>query len=878
MANPIGKSILRLRGLIAMDPSRRRSVLRSRLGAPILRRWRQGRRRAFRLYLRGIERAGGVGAANRAFWNGPASQQNWSAVRIRLNQLAERAPNEITPFVEAGFAKTADPLVLTRLASHPLTRTALTGAMRAEAEQPDPQISERLERSAQYSAAFAAAAAQVLDDAGLDALRDRIAPDHAPRYIQLLDSFGFRPAGGAGDAVLRHAPHTGLRGQGQKRLVITETLSNPEAFLPLLQNTGQVTLLALNDTYGKARLDAFSDMPGIADVTVEHVRSRITRFSQRYIEIHERTRNDAQSLALVASQGLLEPDFLPYLELAIADYLFFQALKLEAIREVLADDGFDHVVIALQEHRAGSSFLLLMSAFQDLLADPRCEILSVSESTASRLRFDGCLETLATGPRPPQLPLDWLPPLENAAANLDSRIDAIAGNLPLCESESGRPGALLATTNNPAYNASTGAYAAALLKDLDLRIAFVGGNATQVHHAMTADGAPAAPIHFLRQSFPKGFEAMTRRLTAQCLDLAASLPQNSVVRHIIRMAPGRLATEVIQSHIIYSRMVQAWFARMDAEDALPRMVFLSPNRPPNVGLFAAVARRHNVPSIALEAHGLNANYSRYINVVTDYYGVISGYFRDHAAEGFGIPAARTRVVGTPRLVVPQGHDLDTARAAARQEIGAETGHDFADFSGTAVFFCQPSAWFHVAKVWTSILHMAGELNMGVLLKPHPEDSPSRIERYLSLSAGMEAAQRVTLLQGPAARAVEASDIVLTGYSAAALDAALLQVPVVCVTDGPGGYPVDQHEIAGGPLVHSAAELTAAVRAVLEDPGAARTRAAQFLEREPQFVTGPEPLLRAMAQEILEAGEAGLRPENEVPASIFLPGPHPVFPV
>ena len=65
------------------------------------------------------------------------------------------------------------------------------------------------------------------------------------------------------------------------------------------------------------------------------------------------------------------------------------------------------------------------------------------------------------------------------------------------------------------------------------------------------------------------------------------------------------------------------------------------------------------------------------------------------------------------------------------------------------------------------------------------------------------ADLVVNVEGDAALAIALGDLVLTAYSAAAIDAAIRQRPVVCVTDGDVDYPVDLPAIVGAPMVRSA---------------------------------------------------------------------------
>lgn len=319
-------------------------------------------------------------------------------------------------------------------------------------------------------------------------------------------------------------------------------------------------------------------------------------------------------------------------------------------------------------------------------------------------------------------------------------------------------------------------------------------------------------------------------------------------------------------------------ARLKAENRLPRLVLVIPQRNPRLGLLAEEARAQGIPSLALEPHGINGNYCRYAKVAMDYYGVISGYFHATADSAFGIATDRCRVLGSPRIIAPAHHHPRAAQEAARTALTAALPAGFAEGTLYAAFFCQPSDWAHVSRVWDAILRATEGLGIHILLKPHPEEQPARITRYLDQARHSAAAERVTLLAANATQVIEASDLVLTGYSAAAIDAAVRQVPVFCVTADGQNYPIDQHIIVHSTLSNGAKALRAELTAWLDTRQTAPHQTS-FLRAEPQFATSPDARLRAFVRDILDLPtEAALRPEVERPQSLFLDGPFRVFTV
>ena len=164
------------------------------------------------------------------------------------------------------------------------------------------------------------------------------------------------------------------------------------------------------------------------------------------------------------------------------------------------------------------------------------------------------------------------------------------------------------------------------------------------------------------------------------------------------------------------------------------------------------------------------------------------------------------------------------------------------------------------------------------MKAHPEESVSRTQRYLDQAISRGLGDRVTLLRGDAATAIDLGDIVLTAYSTAAIDAAIRQKPVVCVTAGDVAYPLDLASVVGAPTTRSAEELTKLIAAYRADPNSFQTQASSLIERETQFTEGPGSRLRQLISTVIDRGPEAIRDPSLIPESLFLDPPHPLFPV
>ncbi|MBK5932737.1 hypothetical protein [Rhodovulum imhoffii] len=862
-----------------MNPIQRREALKRRLGPGVVRNVRALKARQLRMRMASAERLAGIEASHKVLWKGPAKKQGWAAVKARIEQLAETLPEQMENFVETGLRMDDNPLILINMAQHPLSASAMARILAKERTALWPEIDTRMKTRGDYAAAFLVATAMTADNAALDQARARIPDIIGDPFSQIIDSYGQRPADRSRhvEPVLRGLKRNGLRQPKRHRLVIANTLSDPAAFLPLLRGAECVTLIGLKDTFGKAEFAPYRDYPGVGEIMVEHIRTRITRFCQNYIDINVQVRNAAQDIAQMISRI---PDLVPEgdmssIELAIADHLFFRMLRLRATEELLKDPDFDHIVVAFTGVSAASEFVMTLAGVKGLTSDPRVEFMSLDHSISKRLDFHNFLTTILNGPRIRQQAMAWLPKeldipdqlRRNAAVMASPLPDRAVGRVPKL------PSVLVATTANPAYISATAGYAAALQEEFPTGIVVSGGGGEHIHKEIENTGAPAneLPFHLLRTQYILEKTAFKRWMSGQLAQYCLRRRLNDTIAHLIASGLEYISKNLIQSQILYGLVLDEWFDRMARERGLPDVIVLTTCRSPSTLQIASTARRYKVPTLSVEAHALNANYSRYAKVSSDYYGVISEQFRTDAENGFGISRDRTRVIGTPRIIMRQIRPAADARA----ELAAD-GEVFPLRSGVISFFSQPSEWGHVSNVWRMILLSAQELGATVLLKPHPEETETRREQYMSIARQIGAEKNVHMFTSSPDLLIEASDVVLTGYSTAAVDAAIAGRPVICVTYGDVDYPLAQHELIHAPLVRSQTELCEEIRKRLSDPAANEEAQAAFLAAEPQFVEGPAERLCQFVRDI--AREPSLRGPLEVPSHLFLDPPYPTFSV
>lgn len=859
-----------LRGVAPVERWAAAQDLASRRTAELAKR---GRRRAVTGQVKLVQIGTGPRAANSYFWRALRKHPTWFDVQARIAALEANHPEHRAHFVRESISRTRDPVTIAFLARHPLSSDVIKAVLEDEIVAPSTALRYRLTQDQALAGAFVGAARVTLPADQAEQFAAWVHDLHdAPeeRLFRHADSASWWPAGAPAirPAAVAH------------RLVIAENADDPDVLALLLPGAAKTTVLLTNDTFGTADLAPYLEWPGVGEITVEHVRSRVTRFSREYVDLHEATAELARE---VATQLVDVPDLVPaasdvrHLEIEVADFLFFQALKVRAIETILADATFDHIVLGTTTYRPADEFVRLVAGVPKLTADRRLEVVSLSRSAAVRRQFWWVVESLHDPVRLPPTPYRR-PSASLIVAKVDRMAQRAAASLrgfPPTD----RPWVAVATANNPAYNAATASYVRDLALDFHVRVTHVGRNATDLtDHLLRLDAADV-DIDFLTPT------AGTYGSFAQLLELhmsqASQAPRDdrTAAQHAAAWAlhtcARRLATSAVAPALERIRTLEHWFAEMDRCDELPAAMVLTPHRNAGVGAFASVARRHGVPTVTVEPHAQDSNYCRYAKVASDYYGVMSEYFRARTAHAFGAGPDRTVVIGSPRQVAPHGHDPVAARSEAR---AAAVGLTFRADRPELAFFSQPSDWFHVSQIWAIVLDAAVEQNCRVLLKTHPEEPVGRVRAYLEVAERRGCRDHVIELHCDASTAVAMSDIVLTAYSSAGVDAAIRATPVVCVTNGDHEYPLDLAAMVDAHLVRSTDELSDLLSRFRSNRAVFDARARSLLERESQFVTGPGPRLRALVHRAVEAGASAIRAEANVPVSLFLDAPHPVFPV
>ena len=131
---------------------------------------------------------------------------------------------------------------------------------------------------------------------------------------------------------------------------------------------------------------------GVQDIKVEHIRSRITRFSKLYSTLHLETRDIVDQLL----SNLLEkcPELndtieksRPTLSLGLADSLFFSGLKTKSVELLIEDDEFTDIVVAIEANSRDKEFLSILKSVSGLMKDERVQFMSLSNTFSKTSRI-----------------------------------------------------------------------------------------------------------------------------------------------------------------------------------------------------------------------------------------------------------------------------------------------------------------------------------------------------------------------------------------------------------------------------------------------------------------------------------------------------------
>lgn len=833
--------------------------------------------------LRAMDQYYGPERGNQFFWKSRAVQ-DWSISEARLFQLQSlEDPSLIASFVKEALLHSIGGVTVMMLARSGLSRDSLAQYLR------DPEmlaaIARRIPQNLNFGTGVLAAAALLLEPADLARVEAVLATDEmrlALRHDVLLDSFAFVPTQNPSTlfGTVASAPS---RQPARHRLIVADTLESPTRLSLLFAGAETVSLLSPSNLFGKANFGSETPLHARPnDIRITHPRSRITRFSSAYHNLHDETRQVAEEL-LNELDAALDGELAeakPYLAMHFADALFFQGLRISAIEEFLGAEDVDQVMIVSGDQPT-DEFFSLLAGVRGLLDDPRVEIVSLARSEGARMRSGRNLgellpaehgvgrKTIKAAVRPLS---ELVPVLRNMA------LQGMPALRPWPLRTDRKARVMFFTTPYSTYNTPTSTYIDILARNFDMMIGVVGTNVQALFgNTPHLPIPPAERVQLLPTTPRNSTTSIDQAIEALLEDKIQSLcDQNRapIARHVIATKMQILIKQTIMPSLFHWERLLTWFGELQTAGTRPDLLVISPLRPSLVGLSAAAARRFGIPSFAIEPHIINAEYCRYTRVMTDHYGTVSPFLAALAEKGFSIPQDRISIIGSPRLIATPA----ASPQAARESLETQGLADFPPGKLTLAFFSQPSKWEQISEVWRIILSAMAPLpQLQILLKVHPEEGDPRIADYLSIAQEMGLSDRVQSVKAAPGEVIEAADLVFACYSTTIVEAALAGRPVFSITNGATVYPMSQHEVVGAPQYHDTAGLAEALRAFQADPAAFSSRVAAFMEQNQQFVTGPEPNLIAAINALVTKDPAQvLRPAADLPPRLFIEGPYRVY--
>lgn len=824
----------------------------------------------------------GSKAGARAFWN--SSKQHLTPMEVlkRTAWLADHKPSALRGFVQAGLEAQNSYLLIQSFLDREETHSFVQDYFPCFTGKIPSEFEERVRKSPRFAASYVICQAklygyEIARAADRHVRHQMLLPRDA--YEQSLESLSIW----ASNPSPKEIQTPGLETKAKHRLVIVENFKQPQGLVSLVQNADEVTLLDISDLYGKTDLNALQCETD-AELHLEHVRTRITRFSKKYHDLHAETRALAETILEQINQTShdheLFGDTKKLCDLDLADVLFFEMLKVRAIATLVADETFDHIVINLTSDDLNRRAIKLLSKVSSLNDDTRVEFTSTAPFERSRFALKKNVEAIlyprTSSPHGDDISLYAA---EIVFRDLDKKAERYAEKLTeICSNakkDPAKPDIFFFVGHSGAHNAASVAYLNALKSGYNVTPVLYGGALKHVLRSSSDAGAVFDNTNPISISF-RAMPGM-RDLENFLVDFVYHADLSNFPIDIVETVKGfaqHLVKNSILPSLIIKTVMRHWYAQLSEAQELPKLVLLCPQRNAKLGIACEQAREFGVPSLSLEPHVINGNYCRYTKVATDYYAVISEHFRESSALQFGISKERTRVIGSPRIIAPVIEDAEQHLNNARDELQNSNDLIFEKDKKYLTFFCQPTDWTHVEKVWRNTVSAINPDRDVILLKTHPEESVARVAKYKNIAAELGRTDNVFVIDGKPDTVIAASELLLTGYSTGALDAAIQKKPVISVTAEHKEYPVDQHEIIGSPFCGDEEELRREINLVFGPE--AKNTSLDFLEREVQFKEGPDERLLKLTSDIIQQGAAAIRPVSERPKAVFLDGPFTEF--
>jgi len=250
----------------------------------------------------------------------------------------------------------------------------------------------------------------------------------------------------------------------------------------------------------------------------------------------------------------------------------------------------------------------------------------------------------------------------------------------------------------------------------------------------------------------------------------------------------------------------------------------------------SLARQYNVPSLTIQP-ALISDHPRYGALYADKVAVMDEHSRRVFVERGGVAPERVIVTGLPRWD-SISRVISEARIGSPRTVRQSLGLGVED--RLVVFATQALSPSYTKRMIQATMYaLSSHTDAQLVIRLHPRES---LETYKSLLAELEWVGRepIMVTDIDLHALLAASDLLVTGFSNVALEAALLDRPVLIVNlaGEPDALPFVQDGIALG--AYSEAEVKQQLAKALDDSRTIeelQSRRHQYLYHNPQLLDG-----------------------------------------
>ncbi len=689
-------------------------------------------------------------------------------------------------------------------------------------------------------------------------------------------------------------PQTATFPRGESRLIIFDEELPPAVIRSLATGADSISLLQYRDLYGHVDLSSVQTEIPHCEILIEHARSRVHRFHQRYYDIHQKTLHAAEELSksFIQNSPWLRQfvrdlqSFEKDLTLELSDKLFFKALRLEGVRSAALDPSFDSVIVLF-----GNDPELYRLFFADsmLWRNRRIKGCCRSQDVETLVNYANRIADLQKNARDHTSTGDRVAPSQNDERVVkqvhlpktvrDYLLSANRISTPKVSRASGHADIAFVMHEGRAYGATAVQLATHLNTHFNVDVVLTAGSKDRLQKDLiSAQSDPhlrsehkRRPPRYMKLAPPFASTATKRAFSSlfaiATRDAAKAALAKTRDDCVVNCAIGFLLSDELPRAVLHSianaHAISALFGKRQYA-----AVVISPIRAPRNSQFASLAREFGIPTLAVEPHLLNAAYCRYGTIPSDYAALYSEYFAQEYARHFGIPRERCYLVGSPRILQPMNYNPITGRIEARARMGFQEGAP-----PIIAFPTQPMPSKYSLAIWRMVIRSVKALDIPVrvVLKPHPEEGAGHVARYEQVLSEEGAAELCVVRSVDIKDLLIASDLVLSCYSTTAIEAIVLERNVAVVGLEGVDYPMRWHEILDVPKCNDSEHLAQVILESLSTDGS--TRPSLFKEQNPALFTDAtfDRLAQAVDQ-VVHKGTSGIRGRDELPTSLFVTAP------